>query len=524
MPDENLTVIQPPDLFATIQKGYYGYDMADDNDDNPTVKSLAYQSQNANVRRCFDFYTGSSAWVTGEDLDTTSDRATEYLPIMPAETSAEWMFRVKRTLFINFFKPAVRTVAALLTSWQFSETVPDVILATAKNFDKRGTSIKAFSLEADRVALRDGFVGVLTSYPDFGEIPNRAVESQLDLRPYSILIPRADIDIKAFEYAADGSVLLKHVTIDRSECINEGRYKQAIASLIWEYELIVNPETGSHMVTRTILQITKDEKNKTKILVLSAGKLLIDVKGKPLDQIPLVLYSLTDPTPWGSMPPLLDLQQKNRTYYQVFSDWLATVRKMQPTPVCEHMDFIPENMPPLSTGGASVINAVYPAKLYYLQADGASTAPMIQALDRLEASIKETVFSFLGESLVAQTATESVIKATQNKAGLEEFKINKESCWEQIFSHWALWMGEDVKGDYGTIDLDLSFMLAPANVDLIRVVFENVSRGMTEEAATEILHRINFLPKDQKITAIALPVEPTLNQTSEVPDANMDSK
>ena len=200
MPDESLTVVQPPDLFATIQKGYYGYHMTDDNDDNPTVKSLAYQSQNANVRRCFDFYTGSSAWVTGEDLDTTSDRATEYLPIMPAETSAEWVFRVKRTLFINFFKPAVRTVAALLTSWQFSETVPEVILATAKNFDKRGTSIKAFSLEADRIALRDGFVGVLTSYPDFGEIPNRAVESQLDLRPYSILIPRAYIDIKAFEY------------------------------------------------------------------------------------------------------------------------------------------------------------------------------------------------------------------------------------------------------------------------------------------------------------------------------------
>ena len=515
MPDEILQVIQPSELSATIRSGYYGYDLTND-DDNPTVKSLAWQSQSANVRRCFDFYTGSSAWITGENLDNPSDRATEYLPIMPAETGAEWTFRVKRTLFINFFKPAVKIVAALLTSWQFSESVPAVILSTVKNFDKRGTSIKAFSLEADRVALRDGFVGVLTSYPDFGEIPNRAVESQLDLRPYSILIPRADIDIKAFEYANDGSVLLKHVTIDRSECINEGRYKQAIANLIWEYELIVNPETGAHMVMRTILQITKDKDNKTKINVLKKGKLLIDVKGKPLDQIPLVLYSLTDPTPWGSMPPLMDLQQKNRTYYQVFSDWLATVRKMQPTPVREYIDFIPDDRPPLTTGGASVIDVVYPAKLYYLQADAASTAPMIEALDRLEASIKETVFSFLGESLVEQTATESVIKATQNKAGLEEFKVNKESCWEQIFSHWALWMGEDVKGDYGTIDIDLSFMLAPANVDLIRVVFENISRGMTDEAATEILHRINFLPKDQKITAIAPPVESVLNPTKEV--------
>ena len=516
MSTETLTVIQPSDLSATIKDGYYGYSLVNDEEDNPTIKSISYQLQNANVRRCFDFYVGSSAWITGENLDIPSDRATEYLPIMPAETSPEWSFRLKRTLFVNWFKPAVKTVAAMLTNWQFSETVPESVLASTKNFDKRGTSIKAFSLEADRIALRDGFVGVLTLYPDFGEIPNRAVESQLDLRPYSILIPRVDIDIKAFEYANDGSVLLKHVTIDRSECVNEGRYKQAIANLIWEYELIVNPDTGFYMVMRTIYQITKDEENKTKIKVLKQGKLLIDVKGKALDQIPLVLYSLTDPTPWGSMPPLMDLQQKNRTYYQVFSDWLATVRKMQPTPVREHIDFIPDPNPPLETGGASVLDAVVPAKYYYLQADAASTAPMIQALDRLEDSIKQTVFSFLGESFVEQTATEASIKATQNKAGLEEFKVNKESCWEQIFAHWAMWMGEDVKGDYGTIDIDLSFLLAPANVDLIRVVFENISKGMTEEAATEILHRINFLPKDQKITAIAQPVESPINKTSEV--------
>ena len=515
MSTETLTVIQPSDLPATIQDGYYGYALVND-DDNPTIKSIAYQLQNANVRRCFDFYVGSSAWITGENLDVPSDRATEYLPIMPAETPPEWLFRLKRTLFVNYFKPAVKIVAALMTNWQFSEAVPESILSSTKNFDKRGTSVKAFSLEADRVALRDGFVGVLTSYPDFGEIPNRAIESQLDLRPYSILIPRADIDIKAFEYADDGSVMLKHVTIDRSECVNEGRYKQAIANLIWEYELIVNPENGFYMVMRTIYQITKDENNKTKINILNGGKLLIDVKGKALNQIPLVLYSLTDPTPWGSIPPLIDLQQKNRTYYQVFSDWLATVRKMQPTPVREHIDFIPGDNPPLTTGGASVIDSVVGAKLYYLQADASSTAPMIEALDRLESSIKQTIFSFLGESFIEQSATEVAIKAAQNKAGLEEFKVNKESCWEQVFSHWAMWTGEDVKGDYGTIDIDLSFVLAPANVDLIRVVFENISKGMTDEAATEILHRINFLPKDQKITAIAQPIESPINQPIKV--------
>jgi hypothetical protein len=74
-----------------------------------------------------------------------------------------------------------------------------------------------------------------------------------------------------------------------------------------------------------------------------------------------------------------------------------------------------------------------------------------------------------------------------------------------------MWEGEDVTEDHGTIDVDLSFILAPADVNLIRTIFEVINKGLTEEAATEILHRINFLPKDQKIVAIAQPVEMVAN-------------
>jgi hypothetical protein len=189
---------------------------------------------------------------------------------------------------------------------------------------------------------------------------------------------------------------------------------------------------------------------------------------------------------------------------------------MQPTAVREHIDFIPEKRDPLSTGGAAVIETVITqigaAKVYYLQADANSVAPMIQALDRLEALIKQTVFNFLGESFVQQSATEVSIKAGQNEAGLQEYEVNKESCSQQIFCHWAMWEGEDVNADHGTIDVDLSFILAPADVNLIRTIFEVINKGLTEEAATEILHRVNFLPKDQKIVAIAAqPVEMVAN-------------
>jgi len=154
-----------------------------------------------------------------------------------------------------------------------------------------------------------------------------------------------------------------------------------------------------------------------------------------------------------------------------------------------------------------VLTQIGAAKVYYLQADANSVAPMIQALDRLESLIKQTVFNFLGESFVQQSATEVSIKAGQNEAGLQEYEVNKESCSQQVFCHWAMWEGEDVTEDHGTIDVDLSFILAPADVNLIRTIFEVINKGLTEEAATEILHRVNFLPKDQKIVAIAQPVE-----------------
>ncbi len=516
---ETLIIVQPNELPQAIAKGYRGKLLGAD--DNPTLKSIAYQKHRANVRRCVDFYEGQSAWIYGENLNQIVDHiAAEYLPFMPAETPKEWLFRLQRTLFVNFFRPAVKVVSSLLTKWTLSGNVPQSVINAEKNFDKRGTSIRAFWLEADRMALRDEFVGVLTLYPNFGEMPNRAVENGLDLRPYSVLIPRLDIDIKAYEHTADGSVLLKHVTIDRCEVVSENRYKQSMRNLCWEYELVKvkidQEDSFYYAVQRSVTEFKTNKDGEKEYYEIESPRFLRDIKGNPLSQIPIVLHSLTSANPWDKAPSLLDLQQKNHAYYQVFSDWLATVRKMQPTPVREHNDFIPESLPPLATGGASVIDTVVPARLYYLQADASSVAPMIQALDRIEDLIKQTVFTFLGESFVQQSATEAGIKASQNEAGLKEFEVNKESCSQQVFCHWAMWEGEDVTADHGTIDVDLSFILAPANVDLIRTVFEVIGKGLTEETATEILHKINFLPKDQKIVAIAPPVDMPVNQVSGV--------
>lgn len=506
---DTLVTIQPNELSAYVQSGYFGEFGTFTDEDNPALKSVAYREHKANVRRCIDFYQGQSAWIYGEDLeDLDEDRALEYLPLMPAETPKEWVFRLKRSLFVNWFKPAVKIISSMLTKWEFSGNVPESVINAEKNFDKRGTSVKAFILEADRLSVRDGFVGLLTLYPDFGEIPNRAVEMQLDLRPYSVLIPRLDIDVKAYEHTSDGSILLKHVTIDRSELVNQSRYKQELTDFVWEYELmrVVEEDRVYNVVKRSITRIEANEKGEKSYVPVSAPKILTDTNGNPIPQIPLVLYSLTSALPWNTEPPLLDLQQKNHVYYQVFSDWLATVRKMQPTPVREHIDFLPESLTPLETGGASVIETILTqigaAKVYYLQADANSVKPMIEALDRLESLIKQTVFNFLGDSFVQQSATETSIKAAQNKAGLQEYEVNKESCIQQVFTHWAMWEGEPVTDAHGTIDVDLSFILAPANVELIKTTIEKVGQGLTPEAATEILHKINYLPKDQKIVAI----------------------
>ncbi|NBV95434.1 MAG: hypothetical protein EBR90_01400, partial [Actinobacteria bacterium] len=258
---ETLFTLQPKELPEAIAKGYRGGDLLSE-DNNPTLKSIAYQRHSANVRRCVDFYEGQSAWIYGENLDQIIDHlATEYLPFMPAETPKEWFFRLRRTLFVNFFKPAVKIVSSLLTKWVLSGNIPQSVIDAEKNFDKRGTSIRAFFLEADRMALRDGFVGLLTLYPNFGEIPNRAIEMQLDLRPYSVLIPRLDIDIKDYEYTNDGSVLLKHVTIDRCEVVAENRYKQSMQDLCWEYELIKVEEENRiyYAVERSVTRITTNQ-------------------------------------------------------------------------------------------------------------------------------------------------------------------------------------------------------------------------------------------------------------------------
>ncbi len=128
MTTETLITLQPNQLPEAIAKGYRGGNILGD-DNNPTLKSLAYQRQQANVRRCIDFYEGQSAWIYGENLDQIIDNlAEEYLPLMPSETPKEWYFRLRRSLFVNFFKPAVKIVSSLLSKWVLSGNVPESVV------------------------------------------------------------------------------------------------------------------------------------------------------------------------------------------------------------------------------------------------------------------------------------------------------------------------------------------------------------------------------------------------------------
>lgn len=495
---QDTRVIQPNQLDNAIRDQEQGLG------DSPANHSQDYLDAEADVRRCGDFYQGSSAWLRGTGY-TTVDliKSYEYLPRLLAEENDEYLHRLRLTPFINFFAPTVNAIASILSKWELTDALPEISEAE-KNFDKCGTSLKSFFLEGDRRAIRDGFVGVLTCYPEVGELLTRADEKAMGLRPYSLLIDRQDLDIHGFDFAPDGTLRIETLVVKRSIPERVGQFTANNTVVYWVYQL--EGIDGQIVVTRAvwseIAQKTATGQGQpqapsmalSKVVVTEQPKILRDVNGNPLRRIPIVLYSLHDPTPWGCTPPLIGLQQKNRAYYSVYSDRFMTVRKMQPTPVRSWMGTVPDSPQPLIVGGQSVIELPSGGTVGYLQADPASVQPMRDLLDEIKALIIEESLAFIGKGTVQQSATEVALDAAKAEAGLANYAHNKTSAVEQVFSDWAQWLG--INGDFGSIDVDLTLVLAPASADLVRTTLDAVGKQLDIVTAEKILKSINYLPKD----------------------------
>lgn len=510
---QDVTIIQPRDAFQ-----YFSNLVGENNTESPNYHHPEYEKYRWEVERCEDFYEGRSAWISGfNNSDIESQKLVEYLPKAPAEESEEYFDRARRTLFHNYFKPSVNMFAALVSKFDFTDNVSQAILDNQQNVDLCGSDLGSFKHDADTKALRDGFVVIVVSYPAIANSSSR---------PYLNLIQRDDLINWDYEYSDDGMKKMTLAVIKRKESEKINRFASKEVDVRWIYSLDDNGFVQTekfYRQTEKFYQQTESSKPSR----LDRGKttqyetwvsyappqILRDINQQPLTEIPIVIYSVSDRDAICEAPPLLDLLEKVKCHYQVYSDYQRTIYKLQPTYVRTWSDFIPENPPAMTIGSSLAIEAANGATISVLQIDPSSVAPMREMLIDLRADIKSEALSFLGQSTVQQTDDEIALKMAQGKASLRKFALLQKSLWQQVFSYWDKWLG--IEANDGTIEVDINVLDKPVTPQEVQIILDAVSSGtMDSETASTKLHQLRWLPEDLKLTAIA----PTQTQSS--PQAN----
>lgn len=489
---QDVTIIQPRDAFQ-----YFSNLVGENNIESPNYHHPEYEKYKWEVERCEDFYEGRSAWISGfNNSDIESQKLVEYLPKAPAEESEEYFDRARRTLFHNYFKPSVNMFAALVSKFDFTDNVSQEILDNQQNVDLCGSDLANFKHDADTKALRDGFVVIVVSYPAIANPSSR---------PYLNLIERDDLINWDHEYGDDGRKKMTLAVIKRKESEKINRFASKEVDVRWVYSL----DDNGFVQTEKFYQQSESSK-------LGRGKttqyetwvsyeppqILRDINQQPLTEIPIVIYSVSDRDAICEPPPLLDLLEKVKCHYQVYSDYQRTIYKLQPTYVRTWADFIPDNPPAMTIGSSLAIEAANGATISVLQINPSSVAPMREMLIDLRADIKSEALSFLGQSTVQQTDDEIALKMAQGKASLRKFALLQKSLWQQVFSYWDKWLG--IEENDGTIEVDINVLDKPVTPQEVQIVLDAVSNGtMDADTGSTKLHQLRWLPEDLKLTAIA---------------------
>ncbi|MEO1522887.1 MAG: DUF4055 domain-containing protein [Cyanobacteria bacterium J06633_2] len=462
----------------------------------PSYQCMAYRKFAPLLETSMDVYEGITAWVVNDEV-IDSHKACRYLPQEEKESDDAYRNRLLRSLFINFYRPAITGFSGLLSDFELNQDIHPSLTQYEDNVDLQGNSITAFFASTDKAVMRDGFVGVLIEFPE-GRVDDAGQEAAAgDRRPYLILVERSNII--NWRWSTDGAYL-EQLTIRRVEVRQEDRFgeKEVTVYQVWtpgRYEIWEQEEDGDvEFVSESTFS---------------------------LSFIPFVPYSVSEANPFESRPPLYDLALQNIAHYQELSDDREVRHKCNlPVPVRKgYMGAGGINQsgnPPLVIGPNSVVDVPPDGDFYFREPSGVAIASNRTAIMDLEERMLKEALSFFGGEGIERTAREVELRSSQTRASLSLLAHYKESAVQRIFKVWSLWMNSDQFD--GGITINKSLLSSPLEPSAIQVFSNLVTLGqLPVETFWQILKEGKRLPK-------SIDVDELVNQSSPETPLNPDSE
>lgn len=375
----------------------------------------------------------------------------KYLPQWTCEPAKEWEKRIQRTPFHNFYKPAVNGFPGFLSDIQDLDKLYPGIIEYEDDIDLQGNNFVSFLWQADLKVIRDGYCGILVDMPRIprDEDGNKIVKTLADkelvktpLRPYLVLIDRRNI-LSVNEQVVNGKMEIERATIKECITVPLGKY-------------------GTQEIKR-YKTFYCDGRYEVEVLVLQDDKVYpvtIDEGVSDLGCFPMVLYSATDINPLAAAPPLLNLAEKNRAFYELYSEYREVIHKMNaPVPVRIGL-LMPgganfKDLPPMVLGPNSGIDVPENGDFKFVEPSGAVLSTDRAELDKLEIAMHQDSLKFLSSGVSQQTATAALLDSAQLSATLAGIARLKKSAIEQMAKLWAGYYGKPELGGTCTVNTDL---------------------------------------------------------------------
>jgi Domain of unknown function (DUF4055) len=424
-----------------------------------------------------------------EDLQTVLDvwnglkgRASIYVKKEHKEPISAYQERLSRCKFDNRFKPTISGYAGLLSSFTINEDTSASIFGFKDNIDNLGSDMPTFFGEADRMAMRDGWCGIVIDYPP----QDSSIESQADFiqsnrRPYMVIIDRRDILNWNISYRANGRPFINEITIRerRTERVGDFGSKEET------FYRVLSP--GIYQV----FQILSNDKGEHQLIKIEEGE-------TSLETVPFVYYSLSEGKFFKANPPFQGLADLNIEHFQKRSQLNEVLRKCNlPVPVRRGLIRSVEDIkkvPPLVMGPNSFLDIPSEGDFFFAEPSGVAIAATQNDIEKLEAAMDRVSLSFISGGEAQRTATEVLLDAAQIDASLTGMAAKKQSNVQQCFEFWTAYTQEN---SIGGITVDDSILQLPIPPEQAGRLTELAQTGFIgQEALLSELKKGKALSKD----------------------------
>lgn len=418
------------------------------------------------------------------------DAKEKYLPRELAEPLKAYQGRVTRSKYPSFFRDGIVGFAGALSRWTI-RSAPNGFLESQNDIDGNGKSLKAFTMLADQLVLRDAGVLLMVDMPQ--DMPeSRTAERQSGRRPILRMAERGNV-LNWRTKIVGGRELPVACTVREFHEVEDGNYGVKI-------------ETRYRVMRGNQWALVRLKMNGRKYVpeIVKNGN-FSGSKGQLLNRLPVIWYgaSMDDGFGRGDLP-LLSHAELTLAWFRKDSDQEELLHKCAlPVGVRKGMAIAAAmgpsggKSPPVSIGPNSILDLPENASFEWQEINGSSLQRREESLRALEQLMDRQTLAFLlsGNRGADRTATESLLASAQITASLAGIAEAKQSVMQSVMELWSEFSGESLPDNAG-IEMARGLVEKPVDPDMLRVATDMFDKILLRrESVVGLAARAGLLPE-----------------------------